>query len=124
MTSLARQAILVTGATSGIGRAIALDLGQQGATLCLVGRRLEALEEVACKAASSGATVLVQRVDLTRDADIREAAATVRDKLGALDAVVHAAGVISIGELTSAPVDELDQQYRVNVRGAYLLTQE
>jgi len=122
VTDFQDQVAVVTGASSGIGQAIALALVAQGTMLCLVGRRLETLEAVA-ENARIAAQIRCYRADLTVDKDIEALAARLRRDFGYLDLLVHSAGVFSMGPVESAPVKELDRQYRTNVRAPYILTQ-
>ena len=114
---------VVTGASSGIGRAIALGLAAQGACTQLIGRNAESLEPVLQIARKSAPRSRSYRADLTREEDIRTLIADVDSMYGRLDVLVHCAGTIYHGEHASAPVSELDTLYRSNVRGPYLLTQ-
>jgi NADP-dependent 3-hydroxy acid dehydrogenase YdfG len=114
---------MVTGAGSGIGKAIALGLAAQGAMVCLVGRRLDMLEVVAKEARLTASQVLCYQTDLTLDHDIQELTACLRRDFGSLDVLVHSAGVIALGPVETAPVADLDCQYRTNVRAPYVLTQ-
>jgi NADP-dependent 3-hydroxy acid dehydrogenase YdfG len=123
MPTHADRIAVVTGASSGIGRAIALALAADGATLCLLGRNGATLEVVAGKARAVGSRVFSYRVDLNADKDIEEFAVRLQRDVGALDVLVHSAGVISLGRLDSEPVERLDWQYRTNVRAPYVLTQ-
>jgi NADP-dependent 3-hydroxy acid dehydrogenase YdfG len=123
MEAFANQIAVVTGASSGIGKAIALGLAAQGASLCLVGRELKTLEAIAEIARSTSPKVLSYRGDLTLDEDIRELTMCLQQDFGQIDLLVHSAGVISMGKLENAPVEDLDLQYRANVRAPYLLTQ-
>ena len=123
MKAFTEQVAVVTGASSGIGRAIALGLGAQGATLCLVGRNLEALEAVAKSPHTMAPRSLCYHADLTLDDDIRELTACLQRDFGHIDLLVHSAGVISLGRLESAPIEDFDWQYRINVRAPYALTQ-
>jgi NADP-dependent 3-hydroxy acid dehydrogenase YdfG len=118
----AEEVAVVTGASSGVGRAIALELAGQGVRICLVGRRMEALQDVAA-AAGDGAPALVYRADLTDDEDVTALAAAVARDAGGVDVLVHAAGVIALGTVAEAPSEDLDRQFRTNVRGPYVLTQ-
>jgi NADP-dependent 3-hydroxy acid dehydrogenase YdfG len=122
VTALSGQVAVVTGASSGIGRATALGLAAEGATLFLVGRRPEALDSVA-KSAGAEAQTRTHCADLAQDQDVKKLASRIRDDFGRVDMLVHSAGVISLGEVESAPVEDLDRQYQVNVRTPYLLTQ-
>jgi len=117
------QVAVVTGASSGVGKTLALALARHGAGLCLVGRRRDALEVVARDARASGVEVKTYVADLSRDDEVRKLAADLQKDFGAIDMVVHSAGVISRGEIATAPVQDFDQQYRINVRAPYLLTQ-
>jgi NADP-dependent 3-hydroxy acid dehydrogenase YdfG len=116
------QIAVVTGASSGIGEAIAMGLAAQGVTLCLVGRRMETLEAIASRARVSAQAHSYQ-VDLTRDKDIHELTARLQQDFGSIDMLIHSAGVIARGRIEIASVEDFDRQYRTNVRAPYLLTQ-
>lgn len=121
---LAGQVAAVTGASGAIGGAVALALAGEGAAVCLIGRRPAALDALARRIVQAGGVALTCPSDL---ADERQLA-TVRPRLeghfGRLDVLVHGAGTIALGPLATAPVGDLDRQYRVNVRAPYALTQE
>ncbi|HXJ06017.1 MAG TPA: SDR family NAD(P)-dependent oxidoreductase [Candidatus Acidoferrum sp.] len=123
MQNLQGKFAVVTGASSGIGRSIALAMAEESAHVCLVGRRLEPLEAVARLAREYSPSTRVCRADLTRDEDIDALAADLLRNGGHVDVLVHCAGEISHGEHASAPIADLDAQYRANVRGPYRLTQ-
>jgi NADP-dependent 3-hydroxy acid dehydrogenase YdfG len=122
MVDLHGLVAVVTGASGGIGRTVSLALAAKGAALCLAGRRLDALEDVAKTARRDGTRVRVNRADLTVDHDIERLAQSVREDFGRADLLVHSAGAIVLGELEHASVDDLDSQYTANVRGTYALT--
>lgn len=115
------QVALVAGASRGIGRAIALDLAAEAATVCLVARDRRALEEAAAAAGPAGAAVYP--TDLTSDEEVRALADRLQHDLGRLDILVHSAGIIAHGPFSRAPVADFDDQYRANLRAPYLLTQ-
>jgi NADP-dependent 3-hydroxy acid dehydrogenase YdfG len=119
----AGQTALLSGGSSGIGRAIALALAAAGAGLALIGRRTEALEAIAAAARQFGSKVVTYRVDLNEEADIRALPSRLAHEVPRLDVLVHAAGIIGRGETASAAVADLDRQYATNVRGPYVLTQ-
>jgi NADP-dependent 3-hydroxy acid dehydrogenase YdfG len=121
--SLRDKVAIVTGASSGIGKAIALGLAQEGAQLCLVSRRLEVLEEVSRTARESTAFVRACRADLTRDEDVRAVVEDMERIAGRVDVLVLCGGEIHHGDHASAVLTDFDVQYRANVRGPYLLTQ-
>jgi NADP-dependent 3-hydroxy acid dehydrogenase YdfG len=113
---------VVTGATSGIGRAIALALAAQGARPALIGRNTCTLEDVLRFARKDSPHAQIYRTDLTREQEIRALVADVDRDFGRIDILVHCAGVISHGEHANASISELDLLYAANVRGPYLLT--
>jgi NADP-dependent 3-hydroxy acid dehydrogenase YdfG len=117
------QVAVVTGASSGIGKAIALSLAEQGARICLIGRKRETLEEIAKAAGNGSSKARVYEADLTRDQDIHALASYLERDFGRVDVLAHSAAEIRHGEQASATVEEFDLQYRTNVRGPYLLTQ-
>jgi short-subunit dehydrogenase len=117
------QIAVVTGASSGIGKAIAMGLATQGATLCLVGRKLEALQAVVESAQAAPVQIQCYPTDLTVDEDVQELATQLRHDFGYIDLLIHSAGVIVNGPLEVTPVEDFDRQYRINVRSPYLLTQ-
>ena len=114
---------IVTGAGSGIGRAVALALAAQGSSIWLAGRRLQALETVASQVALAGGTARCWQIDLTRDDEIDLLARTAGGESAGLDLLVHSAGEIRIGPMGTSAVDDFDAQYRINLRAPYLLTQ-
>ncbi len=118
-----RQLGVVTGATSGIGKAIALAFAGLGMSLCLVGRDQERLEEIAGATRALSVPVVAYQADLQCDEDIRRVVSGVQNDLGALDVLVHSAGLFRMGSVEQAPVAELDLLYRTNVRAPYALTQ-
>jgi NADP-dependent 3-hydroxy acid dehydrogenase YdfG len=120
---LAERVAVVTGASSGIGRATALHLAAAGATVCLVARRAEALDEVVRAAGPAGSRTRPYRTDLTDDRDIAELVAAIERDFGRVDVLVHSAGAIASGSVDTASVADFDRQYRANVRGPYALTQ-
>lgn len=115
------QVALVTGASSGVGRSIALALAAQGATVCLAGRHTRRLEEV--RVAANGGISVTHEVDLAQDEDLRGLADRALGELGGVDILVHAAGVIANGETQDSLLADLDRQYQTNLRAPYALTQ-
>ncbi len=107
---------MVTGAGSGIGRAVAVALAQQGCRLLLVGRREKALQAVA-RELPTAATVVV--ADLATDAGIQTAA---RATAGRLDVLVHSAGLFHYGPIAEIHTGTWDNLTAVNLRAPMLLT--
>lgn len=123
MIPLKDKIAVITGASSGIGKAIALDLAAKGAKTCLLGRKLETLEKVATVARKSAPQALCYKVDLTVDRDIRKVADSLQREFTCVDLLIHSAGLIYLGPLESSPVEDFDRQYQINVRAPYALTQ-
>jgi len=120
---LAGNVAVVTGASSGIGRAVAFALAGQGAAICLVGRDRPRLEETARQAASTSPRTTIEQADFESDASVDDLARRLVGNLPRIDVLVHAAGLIRIGALAQSDVQDLDAQYRVNVRAPVRLTQ-
>lgn len=115
------QSILVTGASSGIGRATALALGREGARVVAAGRRAERLREVAAAIEVAGGACEVVMGDV-REAATCEAWVTTAARPGGLDGLVNAAGVIGSGGLMQTAPEEWDRVMDSNLRSMFLLT--
>jgi NADP-dependent 3-hydroxy acid dehydrogenase YdfG len=123
MDSLKNQVALVTGSSSGIGKAIALTLARQGAELFLAARNKEALGETAKEAQKAGARAHTYSLDLTKDEDIRALGEKLERETAGLNILVLCGGAIAHGPHEKAPLADLDLMYRSNVRGHYALIQ-
>jgi NADP-dependent 3-hydroxy acid dehydrogenase YdfG len=122
LTDLDHVAV-VTGAGSGIGKAITLALAEQGMTICLVGRNRDRLEAVGQSARKTSPCVHCVLTDLEQEGGITDLAKRLNEDFGYVDILVHSAGQFSIGPTEHAEISALDRQYRVNVRAPYHLTQ-
>lgn len=114
---LAGTAALVTGASSGIGRATARMLAASGSSVALVARRVERLEALAEELRAGGSTALVIEADITERAEAEAAVARAAHELGRIDVLVNNAGVMLLGPILDAPVEEWEQMVRINVLG-------
>ena len=124
MGSLANQMAIVSGASSGIGRAIALGLAREETSLCLLGRDKQRLLETARTVTNSSPKVTVYQVDLSSEQDLSCLIQRLEQELEYVDVLVHAAGDIVLGDMNSSTIDDLDRQYKINLRAPYLLTQK
>ncbi|GAS82063.1 MULTISPECIES: SDR family NAD(P)-dependent oxidoreductase [Paenibacillus] len=108
---------LVTGASSGIGEATARRLAAQGATVVLVARRRDRLENLASELKNLGGEVLVIETDITDKKQAEHAVQQVIDKYGRLDTVINNAGLMLIGGVAEAPSIEWERMISVNING-------
>ncbi|MBC7945423.1 MAG: SDR family NAD(P)-dependent oxidoreductase, partial [Burkholderiales bacterium] len=117
------QVAVVTGASSGVGEAIALGLAEHGADVVLIGRHIARLQAVAIRAERHGVKARCYQTELTRDESIAETIASLRREFEKLDLLIHSAGVFRSGNTRVAAITDFDLQYSTNLRAPYLLTQ-
>ena len=109
--------VLITGASSGIGRATALQLADRGTTLVLASRSASALETVASECRARGAEVLVRPTDVSDEASVKAVVTSTISAYGRLDACVHAAAVVAYGRFEDVPSEIFDQVIKTGVLG-------
>jgi NADP-dependent 3-hydroxy acid dehydrogenase YdfG len=123
MPALSEQFAVVTGAGSGIGKAIAQALGAHGAMVALVGRTKAKLDATAASFDTDWPRSVVLPVDLCVDEQLDSLKAEVGQRFGRVDVLVLCAGEIAHGPIESATVADFDKLYRANVRANYCLLQ-
>ena len=123
MPSLAGQVVIVTGASAGIGEAVAHRLVRGGAKVIITARRRERLDALARELDASGANVLAVAGDITSDTDRRKLVAATLAKFGRIDALVNNAGYGTRGPVEIAPVELIRKNYETNVFSLIALTQ-
>jgi NAD(P)-dependent dehydrogenase (short-subunit alcohol dehydrogenase family) len=116
------RVVLVTGATSGIGRACVRALMAEGARVAACGRRRERLAEIEAEAADAGATLLALEGDVREEATCRGWVAGAVERFGGLDGLVNAAGVLGNGSVLDTETAEWDRVMDTNVRGLHFMT--
>lgn len=121
--TLSSLRVVITGAGGGIGRAIATHLAAGGANLCLVGRNASSLHSLQAKLQPHGHKICALTCDLDKDDDLRSLHESIEARLGGVDVLIHAAGVITMSPLASVSASDMDRHYRINVRAPLLLTQ-
>jgi NADP-dependent 3-hydroxy acid dehydrogenase YdfG len=112
-----RKVVLVTGASSGIGRATALRLGAAGHPVVLGARRTDRLDALVAEIEEAGGLALAVPLDVTDLASTRAFAAAALERFGRIDVLVANAGVMPLSPLAAGLVDEWDRMIDVNVRG-------
>ena len=115
---------LVTGATSGIGKATAIRLSEAGARIAAVGRNQEELAAVCNEINKRGGQALAIRADVTVKPIPRRIINEAVEKLGALDVLVNAAGHISNGTIETTKMADWDAMMNVNLRAVFNLMQQ
>jgi NADP-dependent 3-hydroxy acid dehydrogenase YdfG len=108
---------LVTGASSGIGDAAARSLAAAGADVALVARRSDRIEALAEELRSAGGRALPFEADVSDRGQAEAAVARAAEELGRLDTVVNNAGVMLLGPIPEAPVEEWQRMVEVNLLG-------
>ncbi|HKJ69760.1 MAG TPA: SDR family oxidoreductase [bacterium] len=118
MARLDRQTAVITGASSGIGKAVAYALTEEGATVVLAARREERLETLAQHLDARGHNTVVIPTDVTVREEVNELINTAGKVTGKIDILVNNAGVMLLGRMADRPVEEWRQMVEVNVMGA------
>src|SRR5260370_27237678 len=108
---------LVTGAWSGIGEATALALAELGSAVALVARRLDRLDGLAQRIKEQGGAALVIEADVSHVKEAHDAVERTVSELGRLDTLVNNAGVMLLGPVEGAPIEEWQNMVNVNVSG-------
>jgi len=113
---------LVTGASSGIGAATARELAGHGASVALVARRRDRLETVSSEIAKACGTALVVEADITDRTQAEAAVQQTVDRFGRLDTLVNNAGLMLLGHVVGADIEEWDRMIAVNNQGLLYTT--
>ena len=118
------KVVLVTGATSGIGRATALRFAESGASVAAVGRKEDMLAAVAEEIAERGGTPLAIRSDLSVEDEAARVIAKSVKVFGGIDVLVSAAGHISSGTIETTSIEAWDAMLNINLRAVFALMKQ
>lgn len=122
--SFKNKVVLITGASSGIGAACAKKFAKSAALLCLIGRNLENLEQIAMQCVEiSSHTPLTIIADITSEGEVERIVNLTINKYGKIDILINNAGILSTFGL-QAGIEDYDKIMTTNVRAPYLLTQK
>jgi NAD(P)-dependent dehydrogenase (short-subunit alcohol dehydrogenase family) len=117
---LAGMVAVITGAGSGVGRAVAVGLAAVGGTPVLIGRTRESLLETAALVADIGGQSLVRPADVSDEAAVEAVFAQAADELDGIDAAILAAGIGRYGPVESYPLTDWEETLATNLTGPFL----
>ena len=124
MTAFAGKVVWMTGAGTGIGKAGALMFAHEGASVALIGRRRDKLEEVAAKIHATGGTAAVEALDVADRKKVGEAGERLLKRLGRVDILVNNAGLNVVNRrLDEITAEDWDYILAVNLTGAFNMVQ-
>jgi NAD(P)-dependent dehydrogenase (short-subunit alcohol dehydrogenase family) len=115
---------VVTGASSGIGRATALKMASEGAKVVAVARRTGELEKLVEEIGTNGGEALAVSADVTESEACRRIVREAVEAFGGIDILVNAAGIIDRGTIENTELDQWDYMMNINVRAPFYLAQE
>jgi 2-keto-3-deoxy-L-fuconate dehydrogenase len=119
MFNLSSKVAVITGAGSGIGKAIAELFAQQGATTHLLELNQAAAESTASEIKKNGGKAIAYSVNVADQQKVMEVINSIRKTSGRIDILVNSAGIAHIGKLETTPEADFDKVYQVNVKGVY-----
>lgn len=123
MDEMKDKVALITGASSGIGRATALKFASEGAKVAVVARGGDKLAEVVKTIEANGGEAKAIAADVTREADIERVVRETVQAFGGIDVVVNAAGIIATGTIENTGLEDWDYMMNLNVRAPFYLIQ-
>ena len=113
-----KQVVLVTGASSGIGQALSVELGRHGASIGLLARRADLLETIVDEVRAAGGDAIALPVDVTDAAAVQEAAGKLRERFGKIDVLIANAGVGATTDAKDLRADEVAKLVNINLLDA------
>ena len=130
LSNFKNRTIFITGATRGIGKAIALKLAQKGANIVIAAKTIKphpklpgTIFDAAAEIESAGGTALPIRTDIRDENQINEAVQQTINKFGSIDALINNASAISLTGTLETPMKKFDLMFGINIRGTYAVSQ-
>lgn len=120
--NLQDKVVVITGGSTGIGKATALLFAEQGANVLITGRREEKLKEVKEEAKRQGYEIDYLANDVSSEDDCKEAIDFVVNKYGRIDVLFNNAGVLTAGVTHETPTDVWERTFDINVKGIYFMS--
>ena len=119
---LSGKVAIITGASAGIGRASAIELGREGASLVLTARRKERLDDLANKVRDLGGKAVIVIGDARDEGCAKEAVVTGLNEFGKIDILINNVGVGNYKDLVDTSAEEYDEMMDTNMRSTFLFT--
>jgi hypothetical protein len=117
MSKLSNKVVIVTGASSGIGYATAVELGKRGAKVVCAARRLKRLDDLAKEIHQAGGHAIAVECDVTRKDQVDRMVATTRETFGPIDCLINNAGIMPLSFMDACKIDEWTRMVNVNING-------
>ena len=117
MSNIANKVIVITGASSGIGQATAINLAQQGAKLMLGARRQDRLAQLVEQIQAAGGEAAFTLVDVTQRDQVTNLVHAAQEQFGPVDVLINNAGIMPVSRLYELKVDEWNTMVDVNIKG-------
>jgi 3-oxoacyl-[acyl-carrier protein] reductase len=121
---LAGRIAVISGASSGLGRASARLFAQEGAAVALLARRAERLQALAGEIEANGGDVLAIACDVAREDDVRDAVRQTVERFGRVDVLVNSAAILVQGPIVQTSLSDWQASLEINLIGTFLLIRE
>jgi NADP-dependent 3-hydroxy acid dehydrogenase YdfG len=117
MQNIKGKVIAITGASSGIGKAIAIELSKNGAKVVLGARRTEQLQQLVKEIKNTGGEAIFSRIDVKDKVDLVRFVSTAVDQYGTLDVIINNAGVSQLSRIDELDIDGWEEMIDINLKG-------
>lgn len=111
------KVVIITGASSGIGKATAAKLAKEGAQVVLCARSEDKLKDIKDKITSSGGSAMVAVADVTKKSDMEKVVAKAKESYGTVNVLINNAGLMPLSYVEKFKTDEWDKMVNVNIKG-------